>query len=192
MNSREIALIIIFVALTIALDPLRIPSMYLIGSYYRFCEIPIVAAFLLFGPKVGISVAVLNLAAETMIYPAQAGVTVGRPFVLLLTLSMLLGLCLAQKFLKWRKLQGKASGKQTGLYFTVFGALIRTASAPIVLFPFYRYVLPLVWISFSDMQVIALMPLLMFYALTFSLYTIPIGYLIARTVSRNLKIGNQL
>jgi len=32
----------------------------------------------------------------------------------------------------------------------------------------------------------------MLFDLTLSLYTIPIGYLMARIVSRNLKIGNQL
>ena len=53
MNTRAIALTIAFAALTIALNPVRIPSIYLTGFYYRILEIPIVAAFLLFGSKCG-------------------------------------------------------------------------------------------------------------------------------------------
>jgi hypothetical protein len=35
------------------------------------------------------------------------------------------------------------------------------------------------------------MPAFALYAFTFSLYTIPIGYLIARTISKNLKIDTR-
>lgn len=181
-----------FSALTIALDPVRIPSVYLLGVFYRFCEIPIVAALLLFGPKIGVSVAVLNVAAEIILVPGPT-VFVSPPFVLMLTLSMLLGVYSALRFLKPRASLSENRGTKAIIYFTAFGALFRTALAPFILYPLYRFLLSLVvGLSFSDIQVIALMPSLMLYAFTFSLYTIPIGYLIARTVSRNLKVGNQL
>jgi riboflavin transporter FmnP len=192
VNTKEISLIIIFVALTVALDPLRIPSGYLLFVFYRFSEIPIVAAFLLFGPKVGVSVAVINLAAETLLFPVGIATSIGRPFVLLLTLSMLLGIYLAGKFLKRRAPQNQNLGIKAITFYSALGALTRTAFAPFVLFPLYRFLLPLVWQSFSDAQVMAMMPFLMLYAFTLPLYTIPIGYVIARTISRNLRIGNQL
>jgi len=122
VNTKEIALIIIFVALTVAWDPVKIPSVYLPGVYYRFCEIPILAAFLLFGPKVGISVAILNVPAEVMLFPAPT-VIIGVPFVFMLTMAMLLGTYFASGLLKRRTLQAPNRGITPLKYFTAFGAL---------------------------------------------------------------------
>ena len=188
INARHISLIIVFVALTIALDPLRIPSMYLVGGYYRFCEIPIVAAFFLFGPKIAIAIASINILPETIFFPLP-GVTIGRPFVLLLLIFMLFGIYLTQKFQNSKLTRN--IGIKEGSLFTVSGALTRTLMAPIILYPLYRFLLPLVWVSLSDAQILAILPLQMIYALTFSLYTIPIGYTVARTISRNLKLNNE-
>jgi hypothetical protein len=52
LNTRAIALTIVFAALSIALTPVAIPAVYMIGFFYRFWEIPIVAAFLLLSPKI--------------------------------------------------------------------------------------------------------------------------------------------
>jgi riboflavin transporter FmnP len=192
VNSKEIALIITFAALTIALDPIRIPSVYLPGVYYRFCEIPVVVAFLLFGPGIGISIAGLNVFAEMVIFPGPT-VIVGRPAVFVLVLSMFLGLFTARKLLK-RKAQHYSNAMlKPVLYYTAFGALVRTVVAPLTNYPLYRYLIPLfAGVRLSDAQVMAMVPAFMVYALTFSLYTIPIGYLIARVVGRNMKLGNQL
>ncbi|TRO46451.1 hypothetical protein E2P60_05295 [Candidatus Bathyarchaeota archaeon] len=70
---------------------------------------------------------------------------------------------------------------------TVFGALFRTVCGTLV-----SYVLFRVFIGFSDVEVMPLIPIFAVFALTLSLYTIPVGYLIARVVSRSLKVGNQL
>jgi riboflavin transporter FmnP len=191
MNTREVALTITFTALTIVLDSVRIPSVYLVGVNYRFCEIPIVAAFLLLGPKIGVSVAVLNVPAEMLLFPGP-GALVGPPIVIFLTLSMLLGIYSALRLLARKSSEIKNLGTKPVRYFTAFGVLFRTGIAPFVLYPTYRFLLPLVGVSFSHEQVMMLLPALMLYALTFSVYTIPIGYLVARTVSRNLKVGNQL
>ena len=165
--------------------------MYLPGVYYRFCEIPIVAAFLLFGHKIGVAVAILNVPAEILLFPGPA-VFITAPFVLMLSLCMLLGIHLASKLLKRKASQNEDRGARAVTYYTAFGALTRTAMAPLVLFPLYRFLLALMWMSLSDTEVFAMMPFLMLYAFTFSLYTIPIGYLIARMASRNLKVGNRL
>jgi riboflavin transporter FmnP len=191
VNTKEIALIITFAALTIALDPFRIPSFYLPGVYYRFCEIPMVVAFLLFGPEVGISIAGLNVFAEMVLFPGPT-VIVGRPVVFVLVLSMFLGIYSARWLLKLHASNSNALLKPM-LYCTAFGALLRTMVAPLTNYPMYRYAVPLLTgLSMSDASVMALMPAFMIYALTFSLYTIPIGYLVARIVSRNLKLRNQL
>ena len=192
MNTKEIALIITFAALTIALAPFRIPSVYLPGVYYRFCEIPIVVAFLVFGPKIGISIAGLNVFAEIVLFPGPA-VFVGRPIVFVLVLCMFLGIYFAHWLQKRKAKLNSNANLKTGIYYTAFGTLIRTVVAPLVNYPFYRYVVPLLsGLSLSDAYVTALIPGFIIYALTFSLFTIPIGFLIARVVSRNLNVGTKL
>jgi riboflavin transporter FmnP len=190
LNAKEISLIIIFVALTIALDPIRIPSGYLLGVSYRFCEIPILAAFLLFGPKIGVSIAALNVPAEIMLFPAP-GMILGVPFIFILTLCMLTGIYFASKHLKSKETPSTDDGKK-GLYYSAFGTLARIAVAPLIMAINYKFVLPIVGFQLLDIQILALIPALSLYALTFSLYTIPVGYIIARTIDKNLKVGNIL
>ena len=103
MNTKAIALIITFTALTIALDPIRVPSVILPGVYFRFCEIIIVVAFLLLGSAIAISIAGLNTLVEIILFPGPT-VLVGRPLVFLLTLCMLFGIYLAGKLLKRKAL----------------------------------------------------------------------------------------
>lgn len=186
MNTREIALTITFAAVAIALNPVAIPAVYVTGFYYRFWEIPIVAAFLLLGPKMGVTVAVLRTVAALTLFPGPAGIF-GSLFALPITLSMLLGVYSADRLLKRKASQDKNLGIKPVTYFTALGALFRTATAPFVMYAMYHF-----FLSFSDIQIMALMPVFAVFALTLSLYTIPVGYLIARTVSRNLKVGNQL
>lgn len=190
MNTKAIALIIAFTALTIALDPIRVPSVILPGVYFRFCEIIIVVAFLLLGSAIAISIAGLNTLVEIILFPGPT-VLVGRPLVFLLTLCMLFGIYLAGKLLKRKALQNPKHKLKPVFYFTALGALFRAAVAPLLNYPMWRFVIPaLAGIPLSFEQVMALMPAFMLYALVFCLYTIPIGYFIARIVGRSLKIGN--
>jgi len=190
LNTKAIALTIIFTALAIALSPIAIPAGYLPGFFYRFWEIPIVAAFLLLGPKSGVTVAVLRTVAALTLFPGPVGV-IGPPVTLLVTLNMLLGVYAADRLLK-RKAWDKNLGTKPVMYFTALGTLTRVALSTFVTYVLFRFLLPLVGLSFSDTQIIALIPVVMLFDLTLSLYTIPVGYLMARIVSRNLKIGNQL
>jgi riboflavin transporter FmnP len=190
VNTKEISLTITFAALTITLDPLRVPSVILPGVYFRFCEIIIVVAFLLLGSIVAISIAALNTLAEIVLFPGPA-VLVGRPLVLLLTLCMLFGIYLAGKLLKRKALQNPNHRVKPVIYFTAFGALLRAAVAPLLNYPMWRFVIPtLAGVPLSFEQVVVLMPVFVLYALVFCLYTIPIGYFIARVVGRSLKLGN--
>ena len=190
MNTKAISLTITFAALTIALDPIRVPSVILPGVYFRFCEIIIVVAFLLLGSAIAISIAGLNTLAEIILFPGPA-VLVGRPLVFMLTLSMLFGIYLAGTFLKRKAVQNQNHKLKPIIYYTALGALFRAAVAPLLNYPMWRFVVPaLAGLPLSFEQVIALMPAFMLYAIVFCLYTIPIGYFIARIVGRSLKIGN--
>ena len=191
LNTKAIALTIVFTALAIALSPIAIPAGYLPGFFYRFWEIPIVAAFLLLGPKSGVIVAVLRTVAALTLFPGPAGV-VGPPVTLLVTLNMLLGVYVADRLLKRKASQDENLGTKPVMYFTALGTLTRVALSTFVTYVLFRFLLPLVGFSFSDTQIMALIPVVMLFDLTLSLYTIPVGYLMARIVSRNLKIGNQL
>jgi riboflavin transporter FmnP len=190
MNTKEISLTITFAALTIALDPVRVPSVILPGVYFRFCEIIIVVAFLLLGSAIAISIAGLNTLVEIILFPGPT-VLVGRPLVFLLTLSMLFGIYLAGKLLKRKALQNPNRKVKSVIYYTALGALFRAAIAPLLNYPMWRFVIPtLAGIPLSFEQVMALMPAFMLYAVVFCLYTIPIGYFVARVVGRSLKLGN--
>jgi riboflavin transporter FmnP len=189
VNTRAIALTIVFTALAISLTTFGLPAVFLPNVYFRFWEIPIVIAFLLLGPKIGVTVAVLRTLAELTLFPSPVGSFLGPLTALGGTLSMLLGVYSATWLLKRKVSRNRLSGTKLVIYFTVLGTLFRAAIVPFIMYPVWRFFLPL---TLSDAQIIVLMPPLMLFVLTLCLYTIPVGYLIARTISRNLNIGNQL
>lgn len=186
LNTKEIALTVVFTAIAIVLTPVAVPAGYLQGFFYRFWEIPIVAAFLLRGPKIGVTVTLLRTLAELTLFPGPAGI-LGPLFAFPVTLAMLLGIYLGGRFLKHRAPVDEKHGVRSIGSFTAFGALSRTICAPFVCYVMFRF-----FIGFSDVQLMPLMPIFAAFALTLSLYTIPVGYLIARVVSRSLNVGNQL
>jgi riboflavin transporter FmnP len=77
VNTRAIALTIVFTALAISLTTFGIPAVFLANFYFRFWEIPIVIAFLLLGPKIGVAVAVLRTLAELTLFPSPVGSFLG-------------------------------------------------------------------------------------------------------------------
>jgi uncharacterized protein YneF (UPF0154 family) len=104
---------------------------------------------------------------------------------------MLFGIYFACKLLKRKASQNPNHKVKPVFYFTALGALFRAAVAPFLNYPMWRYVIPaLAGLPLSFEQVMALMPAFVLYAVVFCLYTIPIGYFVARVVGRNLKLGN--
>lgn len=97
MDSRAIAAIIVFSALALVLNlsPIKIPAPYAPFLIYQIWEIPIVAAFLLYGPKVGIGVSFVNTLALLAIF--QGELPTGPLYNLAAVLSMLLGIYMAQR-----------------------------------------------------------------------------------------------
>jgi riboflavin transporter FmnP len=188
LDTRAIALTIVFTALSIALTPVGVPALYMVGFFYRFWEIPIVMAFLLLGAKSGVTVALLRTLAELTLIPGPAPVLgpIGPLTALGGTLGMLLGLYVAGWLLKRRASQDRDSGIKSGTYYTALGSLFRMLVAPFVMYPVWRF------LSLSDAVIMGLVPPLMLFAFTLCLYTIPIGYLIARIVNKTLAVGNRL
>jgi riboflavin transporter FmnP len=193
MKTRAIAITIAFAALTIVLNPaisgIAVPAPYLPRRLYEIWEIPIVAALLLLGPASGVIVALLNAAFLLAVFPGPA-----QPFYPLLNLaaclSMLLGIYFAQKFVMRGVTREKGLvGNRAGIYFTILGILFRTAIMTIVWYALLTYT---VVSSLFPWAVITTLSFIAVYNVTLPLYTIPIGYFLAKTVGKNLKVGNKI
>jgi riboflavin transporter FmnP len=89
MRTKAIGIIIVFTALTTVLNLFRIPVPFLPFFSYYLGDIAIVAAFLLFGPKYGVSIAFLSVFASMTILYGQ-GSFVGPPYYFISVLAMLL------------------------------------------------------------------------------------------------------
>jgi riboflavin transporter FmnP len=190
MKTRAIAITIAFSALTIVLNPavsgIAVPAPYLPSRLYEIWEIPIVAAILLLGSASGVSVALLNAAFLLALFPGPV-----RPFYPVLNLaaclSMLLGIYLAQKLIMRGVTKEKVLvGNKSVIYFTILGILFRTAIMTIVWYALLTYT---VVSSLFSWVVITTLSLIAFYNVTLPLYTIPVGYFLAKTVEKNLKVG---
>lgn len=125
MDTKTITVIISFSALAIALNPVRIPTIFWPGQYFRLWEIPIITAFLLFGFKVGFSVAILNGAIQMAFFQGPAGI-LAAPWGVILMLVMFLGIYLAKK-LTARNVSGNKTlfGVKPVAYFTLVGTVTR-------------------------------------------------------------------
>ena len=133
MDSRPIAAIIIFSALAIMLNlsPIKIPAPYAPFLIYQIWEIPIVAAFLLYGSKVGVAVSILNTIALLAIFPGA--LPTGPLYDLAAVLSMLFGIYIIHKasLVFRRRLVGNGYFAEAVTYMalamlSIMGALVQT------------------------------------------------------------------
>jgi len=71
MNSKSIATLSIFAALTVVLNlsPIKVPAPYALFLIYQIWEIPIVAAFALYGPLMAVAISVLNTLVLLAVFP---------------------------------------------------------------------------------------------------------------------------
>jgi len=192
MNAKAIAITIAFAVLAIILNPIRIPAVVLPGFYHRIYEIPIVIAFLLFGPKIGISVGILHLICQIVFFPVPLG-DIAYPFGLAAVLNMMLGVYLANLLIMHRVFGRKAlAGNRRLIYLTVFGTLSRGVISPILDYAIlYHLLIPLaLGLSIPEAYILSLVPGMIMFNVTVPLYTIPLSYLIARKVNKRFNIVN--
>jgi riboflavin transporter FmnP len=194
MNSKTIATIAIFSALTVSLNPyisrLMIPAFYFGRANYTFMEIPIIAALFLFGPLVGVAIGLLGGASLVLYFPSPYNV----PLTILAILCTELGVYLAYRIVpRDPPQQNRPSTRRLLLYATSLGILFRVGIMEVVHYLFGRYLIGyFIGTNLTDPVLISLIPLWALFYATQMLYTIPIGYYIARIVSRNLRVGNKL
>jgi riboflavin transporter FmnP len=186
---------ITFAAIAIALNTIRIPTIYLPGFSYHFNEIPIVVSFLLFGPRIGVLVGVLHLTGQELLFPMGPVGIVAYPMGFVALLLMLSGVYLANRFIIWKARSEKLfTERKRTIYFTAFAAASRGGIMPFLTYGvMYAVLLPLVLgTNIPDVYVTALVPSFVLYNVTVPLYTVPIAYFVATKVNRLLKIESGL
>jgi riboflavin transporter FmnP len=183
MNTRAIAAIVMFAALAIMLNlsPLKIPAPYAPFLIYQIWEIPIVAAFLLFRAKVGILITVINTMALIALFPGA--LPTGPFYNMVAVLSMLAGIGLMKFFV-----DKHPPGHELVIAsaFTASGTILRALVMALVNYALLRYPPP-VGYGLPEEPIIAMMPLVAIFNITLALYTIPMGFSLAKIVKSSVK-----
>jgi len=184
MKPKTIAVVAVFTALTVALvlSPAKIPAPYAPFLKYQIWEIPIVTAFLLYGPLVGVSISILNTTVLLGVYPGE--LPIGPLYNFAAVLSMLLGIYIMQRLAVGRF----SKGRETILTVssTALGTILRVGIMSIVNWVFLRYPYP-IGFSIPEKAITAMLPVIGFFNATLALYTIPTGYFLARAIRYGAK-----
>jgi riboflavin transporter FmnP len=195
MDTRSIALIAIFTALALVLNIVSIPTIYWPGFSYHFSEIPIAVAFILFGPKIGVLVAALNVVGLEVFFPVGPAGFVVYPMGFVAILIMFFGMYLASRFLSRKNATKENLDKnKQAAYFTAFAAAIRGGIMPFLTYSvLYQILLPLfLGNNMRALNVAALVPSFVLYNVTLTLYTVSIAYIVATKLGEHLKIEPRL
>jgi riboflavin transporter FmnP len=201
MNTKELALIIVFVALTAAIDAFmpKIPFPLAPFLLYNLWEIPIVVTFVLFGPKIGLSIAVLNSLILLILSPGY--LPTGPLYNLIALLSMLIGVFAAYKIATHscpsEKISSFLKKHELGLSISMTALGITTRVIITTITNYYLITLPSP-IGFGSFfpfggqtghaAVIAFLPFSILFNATQALYTIPVSLAIAIAVISRFKI----
>ncbi len=192
MNAITVALCGVFAAVAIVLGRF---SINLGPIIFYFWEIPIVVALLLFGFKLGFTVATVSIFAQAIIFPRPIGLLF--PVWNLIAMSTtLVAVSLTQWIIARKKfdaLQAKKSRLKPVFCFVSAALVVRLSVMPFVNYFMYKFMMPLiVGRVYSDVYLAAFIPLLLIYDAVLIFYTVPTSYVIAKKVNSNLKMGNTL
>ena len=177
MNAKSIALIITFVAIAIVLNVVKIPFIFYPGALFELSPIPIVVAFLLFGARTGVLVAILNLSGAFVLFPIWNAI-IFYPMDFLSQLLMFAGLYAAGKLMTSNS-QAQPR-KKLIIGSTALATAIRGGIMPLIDYGvIYHVLVPLVFsITFPESFIVGLVPAFVLYNVITPLYTIPVAYVI--------------
>jgi riboflavin transporter FmnP len=192
MNTKKLALIIIFTALALSLSQIKIPAPYAPFLYYQIWEIPIMVAFILISPLAGTAVALMNTLFLFAIFPGE--LPTGPAYNLAAILSMQAGILITELIIK--KIAKKQHTNETTLQYskkwittsTAMGIITRVLFMTVVLYFAIPQPAP-IGFGFGQELTVSLLPAEAFFNATIAVYTIPFGYLIANTVKRYVKLN---
>jgi riboflavin transporter FmnP len=183
MNAKKAAAVIIFAALTIVLNfsPVKIPAPYAPFLIYQIWEIPIVTAFLLYGVNVGVLISIINTLVLIAVFPGA--LPTGPLYNLAAILGMLLGIGMIKIFVERHSPKNEAF---VAALLTISGAVVRALLMALINWALLRFPPP-VGYSFPEEAIIATIPLVVVFNITLALYTIPLGYSLARALKFYIK-----
>ena len=193
MNTKTLTLIIVFVALTTALNIAgpKIPAPYAPFLIYQLWEIPIVVAFIAIGPKAGLVIT----GANTLILLATfwGALLLGPIYNLIAVFAMLLGVYIPYKVAthgcKVENLGNflQQHVKMISIAATALGIIIRVAVMSAVNYVALQQAPP-VGFALSSGESIAYLPVIAVFNATVALYTVPIGLGIAIVIASRFKL----
>ena len=175
MKTKTIATIAVFTAISVALvlSPAKFPAPFAPFLKYQIWEIPIVAAFLLYGPSVGFSTSIMNTLVLLAVYPGD--LPTGPIYNLAAVSSMLLGVYIIQRFAHYFSRHPEI----IVILSTALGCVLRVGFMSVVNWAFLRYPYP-VGYSMPVEAIVAILPIIGLFNATVVLYTVPLGYVISR------------
>jgi riboflavin transporter FmnP len=194
MNTKTLALTIVFAVVTIILNPaftnIVFPFPLATFLFFQIWEIPIVIAFILIGPRSGVTIALLNTVVLLAVFPGAS--PTGPFYNLAAVLSMLLGIYLAYKLVASKQKPENSTfryGTMLVAFSTALGIIFRVGLMSIVNYVFLRFPPP-VGYFYTEAAIIPFIPIIGVFNAIIALYTIPIGLLIANVIKSNLKLQN--
>lgn len=187
MNAKTLALIIIFVALTMALNVVgpKIPAPYEPFLYYQIWEIPIVISFLLLGLIAGLIISAINTVILTIYFPGP--LPLGPLYNLVAVLSMMLGIyipfIIATHGFRTEHMPSflRRHAKMITVSATTLGIIMRVAITSVTNYFAIQQPFP-VGFSFKPEAALAFLPLGALFNATVALYTVPIAIVVAIAV----------
>ncbi len=193
MNTKRLTLIIIFVALTAALNLAgpKIPAPYAPFLYYQLWEIPIVIAFLAMGPKAGITVAAVNTLILLAVFPGA--LPTGPFYNLIAVLSMMIGIYIPYKLVTHRcKTEDLGNFLQKhvkliGISATALGITSRVLVTTVTNYFLLQQPSP-IGFSYKPEAALVFLPLSVLFNATVALYTIPIALAVAIAIASKFKL----
>jgi hypothetical protein len=196
VDAKTTALISVFAVLAIVLNPaisgVGLPYPLLPGLYFEIWEIPIIAAFLLFGVKVALASELLNVVFLFAVFPGPS-----QPYYttnVIAVTGMILGVYMATMFVARNTSDEKPVSKAKLIRVSVALAIVfRVVFMALVMFSILYFdpvgVYPPIPVNYI---VATVLPLQAIFNVILPIYMIPTSFLIAKTVSKNLKIGNKI
>ena len=182
-RSRTISAIALFTALAFVLNLLiKVPAPYAPFLVYQVWEVPILACFLIFGGWAGIAVSVLNLLILQVVYPGP--LPSGPLYNLAAILATMLGVAAAHRLFSKR---GAGPSLVAG-GATVLGGLSRVAIMTLVNGIFLPFSYP-IGFSIPPAALPGALTLIAIFNATLVLYTVPLAYLVLRTVSARYRLS---
>jgi riboflavin transporter FmnP len=193
MKTKTLALIIVFVALTLAINLAgpKFPAPYAPFLYYELWEIPIVFTFLALGALAGLITAGINTIILLIYFPGF--LPFGPLYNLFAVLSMMLGVfipyLISTRGCKKENLSHflRQHIKMITISATALGIVFRVATTSATNYFLLQQSAP-VGLSYTPQAALAFLPLSVLFNATVALYTIPIAIAITVAVSAVTKI----